>query len=207
MEDGDPIAEARAEPAHRLRGERDLGNQDDRRQLALERSRGGLEVHLRLPAARRPMEEEVASGAVQRRDDASHCILLRGRQARRLRLSAERVALGGRTRLATPGTRMRCDQGERTRGSRPVVVRQPERELDERGRDAIDDRARVRDLEALGSRDTGRDDDAPQFTGTEPDAQNVSARDAARRRVRERPRQRTRGHERIDLDERHSGRA
>ena len=55
---GDALAEARPEAAERLRGERDLGDEHDRAEPALERVLAGLEVDLRLPASGGAVEQE-----------------------------------------------------------------------------------------------------------------------------------------------------
>ena len=70
VQNRDAIAEACAEPPDRLRRERDLRHEDDRREAALERCCSRLQVHLRLPAARGAVEEKVAPACVERGDDA-----------------------------------------------------------------------------------------------------------------------------------------
>ena len=144
VEHRDRVAETRAEAPHRLRRQRDLGHEDDRPPPARERQRAGLEVHLGLPAPRRPVEEDVARPCAERRLDPPDRFGLRVRQALRLGLTAAGSRLGTAPALTTPRPRPRRDERERTRRRRAVVVRYPERELDERGRNAIHDRARSR---------------------------------------------------------------
>ena len=69
VQHGDAVAEARLEAAERLRRQRDLRHEHDRAAAARERGRAGLEVDLRLAAAGRAGEEQVAAAAVDRRDD------------------------------------------------------------------------------------------------------------------------------------------
>ena len=71
MEHGDALAEARAKAAECLRRERDLGHEHDRPATTLERRGAGLQVHLRLAAAGRPVEEVVGAFArIEAVDDA-----------------------------------------------------------------------------------------------------------------------------------------
>ena len=65
--------------------------------------------------------------------------LLRVAQLGRRRLAGERVAIGRRRPLDAALALLRCDQRERAPRSRAVVVRDPERQVDERGRDLVDD--------------------------------------------------------------------
>jgi hypothetical protein len=92
----DPVAEASPEPPHRLRRERDLGHEDDRPSPPLERRGAGLEIHLRLPAAGRAVEEHVPTAGVQRRDDPVDRLALGGRELLGLGLARERVAASAR---------------------------------------------------------------------------------------------------------------
>ena len=68
MEQRDAVAEARAEAADGLRRERDLRDEHDRAEPALERRRARLEVDLGLAAAGRAVEQEAAARLV---DDPS----------------------------------------------------------------------------------------------------------------------------------------
>ena len=69
VEHRDAVAEARAEAADGLRGERDLRHEHDRTQAPLERRRARLQIDLRLPRPRDPVEQEVAAAGVDRRDE------------------------------------------------------------------------------------------------------------------------------------------
>ena len=77
MQHGDAVPEARPEAADGLRRERDLGHEHDDAAAPLERRRGRLEVHLRLPAPRRALEQDVAAVGVQRGDDSFDGLALR----------------------------------------------------------------------------------------------------------------------------------
>ena len=59
------VAETRAEPSDRLRRQGDLGHEDDDSAFAFERRRGRLQVHLGLPASGRPVQQHVATAAVE----------------------------------------------------------------------------------------------------------------------------------------------
>ena len=67
MEHRDPLAEAGAEAAERLRGERDLGHEHDRTAAALEGRLAGAQVDLGLPAPGRAVEQEGAAALVRAR--------------------------------------------------------------------------------------------------------------------------------------------
>ncbi len=69
VQDRDPVAEAGPHAADRLRCERDLRNENDGAEAALEDGGAGLEVDLRLPRAGRAPEQEGAPAAVDRADD------------------------------------------------------------------------------------------------------------------------------------------
>ena len=73
VEDRDPVAEARAHPADRLRRERDLGHEHDRPEAALEHRRARLQVHLGLAGAGRAVEQEVAASPFTIRSTAAIC--------------------------------------------------------------------------------------------------------------------------------------
>jgi hypothetical protein len=102
---------------------------------------------------------------------------------------------------------MRRHERQRTCRRRAVVVGQPERELDERRRYTIDDVPGVCDLDASWGCDSGVDDDAAQLPCAETNSEHVPLRDVLGDAVRERPRERARRHERIDLRESHRERA
>ena len=78
MEHCDAVAESRAEPPDRLRGERDLRHEHDRAEPALERRSACLQVHLGLAGAGRAVQQEVPAAGVDRRHDP-----LDGRELRR----------------------------------------------------------------------------------------------------------------------------
>jgi hypothetical protein len=102
---------------------------------------------------------------------------------------------------------VRRDERQCARGSGSVVVGEPECELDERRRHAVDDGTCVRDVHPGGSPDARLDDDAPNMAGTERDRDDVALVDLVGDGVRERPRERPCGHERVDGRERHGRRA
>ena len=144
VEQRDAFAEARAEAADGLRRERDLRHEHDRAEPALERGRAGLEVDLGLAAAGRAVEEEV--GRRRRRRARVRCGRRRAvacpRDAPAPALACERLAHAGLRALAARLSLQRRDERERARRRRAVVVRDPERELDERLRAAPRRRAR-----------------------------------------------------------------
>ncbi len=120
VQDRDPVAEAGAEAADRLRRQPDLGDEHDRAHPPLERRVARLEVDLRLAAAGRAVQEEIrAEPLVHRADDPPHRGLLRLAERRRLRLAAQRLARGGLRTLGAPGPLDRRDQLERASGVEP----------------------------------------------------------------------------------------
>ncbi len=139
MENGDAVTESRAQPAHGLRGKRDLGDEDDRAAPSLERRGTGLEIDLGLAASRRTLEQEVAAAGVHRLDDALERPLLTLAQRVWLGLAAERVPLAGRGPFAASFPLQRRDELEGAGGCRAVVVGQPECEVDERPGQLVDD--------------------------------------------------------------------
>ena len=105
---------------------------------ALERGGAGLEVDLRLAAAGRAGEQQVRAAAVDRLDDP------RDRRAAAASCSCAGSAspampCAGRPPLAAPRAQLRRDELERAGGRRAVVVGEPERELDERRRQLVED--------------------------------------------------------------------
>ena len=101
VEQRDPRAEAGPEATHRLRGECDLGHQDDRAEATLECGGAGLEVDLGLTAAGRAVEQVSAAAAVHRPDDRGH-----RRRLLRRQLGGRGLADQSRRRLsglAAPG--------------------------------------------------------------------------------------------------------
>src|SRR5207342_2184292 len=84
------IAEPLPEPAHRLWRERDLRDEHDRAEAAVEGLAAGLEVHLCLAAAGGTFEKDVLADAlVEGRDDSRYRRLLRLGQGRGLGLALE----------------------------------------------------------------------------------------------------------------------
>ena len=132
VQDGDAVAEACCKPTDGLRRERDLGDEHDCAEPASECGGTGLEVDLRLAASRRAVQENVISAAGERcRDLFDRRALGRG-ELFGLGLSRERIAGRRRPSLASPGSSVRCDERQRPRRSGAVVLRNPQRELDER---------------------------------------------------------------------------
>ena len=175
MQNGDPFAEARAEPAERLRRQRDLRHEHDRATPSLERGGAGLEIHLRLAAAGCTVEEEVrALSGVEPLDDAIECGPLR------------RAPLDG------------SDEPERASRRRAVVVRDPEREAEERRRELLDDALDRSRLDPFRRDDVDLRDDAAATGVAEPDLDDRARPDLVRHLVRELAREGARGDERID---------
>src|SRR2546430_10532791 len=123
MEDCDPLAEARAEAADRLRRERDLRNEHDRAVTAFEGDGAGPEVDLGLPASRRSEEQEVGAHlGVERADDAIERRTLCRAQLGRLCLTGQTVALRRLRPLTASLPLHGSDERERTARRRPVVL-------------------------------------------------------------------------------------
>ncbi len=146
------------------------------------------------------VEQDVAGAAV---DDPRDRRALRLRQLRRLRLAAERLPLRRRRLLLAALRRHGRDERERARRRRAVVVGEPERELDERRRDLADDRFDRPRLDALRRRVDELRDDAARPRAAERHAHDRADADVVRHLVRERARDRPRGHERKDRRVRH----
>jgi hypothetical protein len=158
VEDRDPVAEAAGEPARRLRRQRDLGDEHDRAEPALEGRRAGAEVDLGLAAARGSGEQEVR-GRPERAHDAGDGRVLLGRQPLGHALGGQRLARHRRRQLLPPLPHARGDERERPRGGGSVVLREPEREVDERGRELLDDAGDRCDLDPLRRPAVDLDDD------------------------------------------------
>ena len=205
VQDRDAVAEARAEAPDGLGRERDLRDEHDDASVTREGGRGSLEVDLGLAAAGRPMEENVRAACVECRNDPLDGRPLSGRKRLGLGLASERLATRGVTSWPAPDPSVWSDERQRTGGCRTVVVREPERELDQRGRDRVDDVAGVGDVDSHRRHDIRLDDDAPQLASAESDRQDVALPHVVRHPVRERPRKRTGSDERVDLRERHAG--
>ena len=204
VEDRDAIAEARAEATDRLRREGDLRHQHDDPEPALERARRGLEIHLRLPAPRRPVEQHVAAATVERADDLRDRHALRLGELGRLRLAAEPV---------TPRPARAARRAEPARGVRPAPVParawiRSTRPATARARRATPDtRSTTSPASAISTPSGGStptsDDDPTNAPTAQPDREDVPARYLVGHAVREGPRQRAGRDERIDLGERH----
>ena len=100
---------------------------------------------------------------------------------------------------------MRRDERERARRCRAVVLGEPERQLDERRGNAVDDRPRRSDRDPVRRLDADLRDNAAHLPAAEKDAHDRAALDLVRHLVREGPRERAGGHEGVDLGERHAG--
>jgi hypothetical protein len=205
VDDRDEVAEAAAEAAHRLRREGDLRDEHDRPEPALERRGAGLEVHLCLAAAGRAVQQDVlADPLVERGDDPldGHALLVR--QALGLGLAFERLAQRGRGTLPARRPADGRDELEGARGGRAVVVGEPQREIDERGRNLVQQPADRRRLDPRGRADADVGDDATGRAAPEPDRDDRALDRPLGHLVRERPREGAGGYERVDRRERHA---
>ncbi len=135
VEDRDPLAEAGAHPAERLRRKRDLRHEHDRREAALEpggRNAGGRPRSCPTRSGRRGgthllcPPSMAADDAVARRA-AARCAAPPALPRRRAS-GARPAALRSPRRRGKRGR----DERERARRRRTVVVGEPEREVDER---------------------------------------------------------------------------
>ncbi len=135
----------------------------------------------------------VAEGAY---DPVERRSLLLGELGRPL-LSSELVPNHSGCRPLSPGTLIRCDEREGTRGSRAVVVRQPESEVDERGRERPEHPLDSDGLDVRGRLIFETHDDAPPPSAAEGDRDDRALLQIVRE-VRERTREGARRDERID---------
>ena len=114
------------EAADRLRRERDLRDEDDRAEPALERRRAGLEVDLGLAAPGRAVEEEAPAARVDRRRRSARpppparASAAPARLARETRPGSASVAAAGR---ASAGRRARARGPASSRSSRRARAR------------------------------------------------------------------------------------
>ena len=191
----DPVAEARSKPAEGLRRQRDLGHEHDRASPAFECCCAGLEIDLGLAAAGLPVEQEVAAACVERSRDPSERIQLRRGQLRRLGLADEPLA-GPRPLLPALPLERR-DQLERPPGRRAVVVGDPERQIDEHGRQLVDDRVHRNELDPRRRLIADLDDDAAPPRAPERHRHDRAFAGAVGE-VGERPRERACRHQRVD---------
>ena len=193
------LAEPRAEPSERLRRERDLRYEDDRAEAALEGGRTRPEVDLGLAAAGRAVEQEVSAAArVEAVHDPLDCAFLLGAQPLGSRLGGQLLPQARRRLLGAPRPLERRDERERATGRRPVVVRDPERELDESRRDQVDGPPDGDGLDPGRRLDTGLHDDAAAARSSESNLDDRALLHSVRHLVRERPGEGARGHERVD---------
>ncbi len=199
MQDRDAVAEAGAEAADGLRRQADLGDEHDRAQPALERRVARLQVDLGLAASGRAVQEEVgAETLVHRSHDPRNCGFLGGAERSRPRLARQGLAHGGAGTLAASGALERRDELERAGGRRSVVAGDPESELDQRRRHLVHDLLDGRGLDSLRRRIRHLDDDAAPPSVPEPHLHDRPRPDLVRHLVRERPRDRAGGDERVD---------
>ncbi len=169
-----------------------------------ERGGSGLQVHLGLAAPGRAVQQHVATVRIERGDDPLDARDLLGSQLGGLGLAAERIAGTGLAARPPSPRHERCNECQRTGRSRAVVVGHPERELDERRGNVVDDRPRVRDLDSVGSGGVHVDDDSAHLPPAEADGHDIAASDLVSHAVREDARKRTRRDEREDLGEGHA---
>ena len=195
MQQRDRIAEARLEPSERLRGQRDLGHEHDRCLAALQRRRARLQVDLGLAATGFAVEKEVAAAGVEAGLDPRQGRNLLARQLRRLRRVRERLPLTRRRLLLSPLPFHRRDQLERPPGRRAVVVRDPEREIDEHRGQLVEHGVDQNRLDTLGSLVDELDDDSPPPRATERHGDDGALRRSVRQLVGEWPRERAGRHE------------
>jgi hypothetical protein len=143
VEDGHPVAEARAEAAERLGSERDLRDEDDRSASPRQGVLAATEVDLGLAAPGGAEEEERAAAViVQGRGDALERGRLRPARLDRRLLPGELVCAFPAPCPVPPLARRRRNEAERARRRGAVVLGDPERKVDEWGwhcaEDAID---------------------------------------------------------------------
>ena len=175
MDDRHLVAEPRAKAADRLWRERDLRDEHDRPEPARQCLTAGLEIDLGLPASRRACEQDVLTDTlVERRHDATDRGNLRLCQRLGLCFTFERLALGRRLPHALRGAPDGRDELERTRRCRPVVLRQPEREIDECRWNRVEQAAHRDRSDAGGRLDTDIDDDAARLLPPQPDCDDGS---------------------------------
>jgi hypothetical protein len=199
VENRNRFAESRHEPADCLRRQRNLGHEHDRSEAALERRGARLQVDLGLAASRGAVEEDVRCGSgVERRDDARDGFALRRAQLGGPGVGGERVTRRWTRTLAARLALQRRDEGERAAGRRAVVRGDPERELEQRFGERLDDPVDRRDVDSYGRRrDTHLRDDAAVPSAAEADLDDGSRLDVVRYLVCELARQGAGGHDRV----------
>ena len=204
VENRDDVAEALAEPTDGLRRKGDLRDEHDRPEPAVEGRGARLEVDLRLAAPGWAVQQHVLADAfVQGCDDPLHRRPLVGGELTRLRLAGQRIADRRRRPLAARASTGRRDELERPGGSRPVVVRHPQREVDERRRNLVQHRADCHGVDPGRGAHADVGDDAADGATPESHGDDRSLAHAVRDLVRERSCERPRRDERIDGRKRH----
>ena len=198
MEQRHALAEARSEAAEGLRRQRDLRHEDDCTAPCRERGFAGADVDLGLAAARSSGEQDVPAPTRQQALDVLERALLRLGEVRRRGLGGQSSRRGYLPPIAAPGGLLRCDQRERTRRSRAVVVRDPEREIDECRRQGLEHVLGGDRLHAARRLGIGVDHDPAPPRVAEADREDCSLPHVVSDLVRERPRERTRTDDGID---------
>ena len=127
VQDREAVAEAGAEAGHRLRGEADLGDEDDRTLAALQRRLDRGQVDLGLARAGDAVEEQLARGAglaVERGDDPRHRLAPARAVAAGESAAAERPDSAGARRRAAlrVATRPRRSSRRSVWRSEPIAV-------------------------------------------------------------------------------------
>ena len=191
MEDRDRVTEPFAEPADRLRRESDLGHEHDRAEAARECRLARLEVHLRLAAPGRPDEQEVrARRPTEPGGHASDGDALLGGERGGRRLTGERLSLGRRPSLPARCAAEGCDELERARRRRAVVVGDPERQVDEHRGDLAEHLAGRGEHDPRRSLDVDLGNHAAGGAAAQADLQDRTLADVVRYVVGEGPRYR-----------------
>ena len=196
VQDGHAIAEARSEAAECLRREGDLGDEHDRAEPPFEGGLAGSQIDLRLPAPGLAVEEIVRRPA-ERPDHLREHTLLRLGQRVGTRLAHEILCARPPLCTGAPLAGRRGYERECPRRGGAVVVREPEREVDERLRDRPEHLRDGDRLDVLGHLVLERDDDAPALGAPECDRDDRPALEAVGQ-VREGPGESAGGDERID---------
>ena len=138
------------------------------------------------------------SPRIERVDEALQRLLLRRAQLCGLRFARERVPFGGLRALAARLALHGRDERERASRCRAVVVREPERELDQRRRELLDDALDRRRLYPVRRRHADLRHDAAPARVAEAHLDDGAGADRVWHLVRELAREGARGHERID---------
>ncbi len=198
VEQRNGVLEARAEAADGLWRQGDLGHEDDRAAPGCGSGLARADVDLRLPAARRAGEEDVSASCREQFGDARERGLLRFGE---LGWRGPGGKLGGRARittLAAAGRIVGSDKGEGSGGRRAVVVGEPEGEVDERGRQRLEDAPDRGGLDSLGSLDTDLDHHAAPARVGEADLDDCALLHRVGNLVGEGPREGAGVDERVD---------